>query len=64
MNKTIYDDAIAYFEDAIRESDEIIALEDCGSDLEAALKEQQGHFVTALDALRAVQEGKSHAGAL
>jgi hypothetical protein len=41
---------IAYFEDAVKESDEIIA--DCSSELQAELTEQKGHFVVALAALR------------
>jgi len=49
MNK--YQQAIAYFEDAIRESDEIIA--DCSSDLQAELTEQKNYFVVALDVMRA-----------
>lgn len=43
-------DAIAYFEDAIREGDEIIA--DCSPALQAELTKQKGHFVVALAALR------------
>ena len=43
--------AITYFEDAVRESDEIIA--DCTEALQAELNEQKGHFIVALDALRA-----------
>jgi NADH pyrophosphatase NudC (nudix superfamily) len=46
--------AIAYFEDAIRESDEIIV--DCSEALQAELTEQKEHFVAALSALRAQQE--------
>lgn len=45
-----YEQAIAYFEDAIKESDEIIA--DCSPDLQAELTEQKGHFVVALEVLR------------
>ncbi len=46
--------AIAYFEDAVRESDEIIA--DCSPDLQAELIEQKKHFEVALAALREKQE--------
>lgn len=42
--------AIAYFEDAVRESDKIIA--DCSPALQAELTEQKQHFVVALEALR------------
>jgi hypothetical protein len=49
-----YDKAIAYFEDAVRESDEIIS--DCSEALQTELTEQRWHFVTALSALRAQQE--------
>jgi hypothetical protein len=42
--------AIAYFEDAVRESDEIIA--DCSEALQAELTEQKQHFVVALDVMR------------
>lgn len=45
-----YDQAIAYFKKAIKESDEIIA--DCSPDLRAELTEQKEHFVTALETLR------------
>lgn len=44
-----YKQAIAYFEDAIKESDEIIA--DCSPDLQAELTKQKGHFVVALETL-------------
>jgi len=47
-------EAIAYFEDAVRESDEIIS--DCSEALQTELTEQRGHFVVALAALRAQQE--------
>jgi hypothetical protein len=43
-----YEQVIAYFEDAIKESDEIIA--DCSLNLRAELIEQKGHFITALKA--------------
>jgi hypothetical protein len=46
--------AIAYFEDAIRESDEIIA--ECSEELQKELTEQKGHFVVALEAMREKQE--------
>lgn len=49
-----YQAAIVYFEDAIRESDEII--EDCSPNLKAELIEQKEHFVEALDAMRAQAE--------
>lgn len=42
--------AIAYFEDAIRESDEIIA--ECSEKLQEELTEQKGHFEVALEALK------------
>ena len=42
--------AIEYFEDAVRESDEII--DDCSAALKAELTEQKGHFIVGLDALR------------
>ncbi len=53
MNK--YEQAIAYFEDAIKESDEIIA--DCSPDLQAELAEQKDYFVVALDALHSRRQG-------
>jgi hypothetical protein len=46
--------AIEYFEDAVRESDEII--DDCSDALKTELTKQKGHFSVALDALRAQQE--------
>lgn len=49
-----YQSAIAYFEDAVRETDEII--EDCSPNLQAELIEQKKHFVVALAALRAQAE--------
>lgn len=49
MNK--YQQAITYFEDAVRESDEII--DDCSPVLQAELIEQKNHFVVALDVMRA-----------
>ena len=49
-----YQAAIAYIEDAVRESDEIIA--ECSPALQAELTEQKQHFVVALDALRAQAE--------
>jgi|GEM_PF-3916992 hypothetical protein len=42
--------AIAYFEDAVKESDEIIG--DCSEALQAELTEQKQHFAVALDTLR------------
>lgn len=48
-----YKQAIAYFEDAIKETDEIIA--DCTPELQAELIEQKGHFVVALEALHKQQ---------
>lgn len=48
MNK--YNQAIAYFEDAVKESDEIIA--ECSSDLQAELTKQKNHFVVALEVMR------------
>ena len=41
--------AIAYFEDAIRESDEIIA--ECSPELQDELEEQKGHFAVALECM-------------
>lgn len=46
--------AITYFEDAVCESDEIIA--DCSPALQVELTEQKAHFVVALAALREKQE--------
>jgi hypothetical protein len=43
-------EAIAYFEDAIRESDEIIA--ECSEALQKELTEQKGHFEVALEAMK------------
>jgi hypothetical protein len=48
MNETT--EAIAYFEDAIRESDEII--KECSLALQAELNEQKEHFVVGVEALR------------
>lgn len=45
--------AIAYFEDAVQESDEII--NDCSAGLAAELTEQKAHSVLALEALRCAQ---------
>lgn len=42
--------AIAYFEDAIKESDEIIA--ECSEKLQKELTEQKKHFEVALDAMK------------
>lgn len=42
--------AIAYFKDAIRESDEIIA--ECSEALQKELMEQKKHFEVALDAMK------------
>jgi len=42
--------AIAYFEDAIKESDEIIA--ECSEKLQKGLTEQKGHFETALKVMK------------
>lgn len=49
-NDKLIEAAIAYFEDAIRESDEIIA--DCTPALQAELEEQKGYFAVALEAMR------------
>lgn len=49
MNK--YQQAITYFEDAVRESDEII--DECSPALQAELIEQKNHFIVALDVMRA-----------
>lgn len=43
--------AIAYFEDAVRETDEI--MDDCSPALQAELSEQRAHFVKALETMRA-----------
>lgn len=42
--------AITYFEDAIKESDEIIA--ECSEELQKELTDQKGHFEVALVALK------------
>lgn len=42
--------AIAYFEDAIRDTDEIIF--ECSEDLQAQLLAQKRHFIIALEAMR------------
>ena len=42
--------AIAYFEDAMRETDEII--EDCSPALRAELDEQKEHFTVGVEVLR------------
>lgn len=42
--------AIAYFEDAIRESDEIIA--ECSGELQKQLTEQKAHFEVALETMK------------
>lgn len=42
--------AIAYFEDAIKESDEIIA--ECSEKLQKELTEQKKHFEVALEAMK------------
>lgn len=41
--------AIAYFEDAVRDSNEIIS--ECSPDLQAELEEQKRHFAVALEAM-------------
>ena len=48
--------AIAYFEDAIRESDEIIA--DCSEALQAELTERKRHFEVALECMRRANQRK------
>lgn len=53
--------AIAYFEDAVQESDEII--NDCSADLAAELTEQKAHFVLALEVLRCAQADDDAPGA-
>ncbi|HBR33887.1 MAG TPA: hypothetical protein DD734_04580 [Firmicutes bacterium] len=45
--------AISYFEDAIKESNEIIA--ECSEDLQRELTEQKKHFEVALKAMRAAE---------
>jgi len=47
---TKLEQAIAYFEDAIRESDEIIA--ECSEALQKELMEQKKHFEVALEAMK------------
>ncbi|WP_265445064.1 hypothetical protein [Acetivibrio straminisolvens] len=47
---TKFEQAIAYFEDAIRESDEIIA--ECSEALQKELTKQKGHFEVALEAMK------------
>jgi len=44
--------AVGYFEEAVRESDEI--LEQCSDTLRRELTEQKEHFVVALEAMRQV----------
>jgi hypothetical protein len=44
--------AIAYFEEAVHESDEIIS--DCSPALQAELTEQKQHFVAVLEVLRRI----------
>ena len=51
---TELEQAIAYFEDAIRESDEIIA--ECSEALQKELMEQKKHFEVALEAMKEKQE--------
>ena len=45
--------AISYFEDAIKESNEIIA--ECSEDLQRELTEQKKHFEVALKVMRAAE---------
>lgn len=51
--------AIEYFEDAIFESDEIIA--DCSDNLKKELSKQKNHFVVALEAMKALKGGAGFA---
>ena len=51
--------AIEYFEDTIRESDEIMA--DCSADLKEELSKQKEHFVVALEAMKALKGGEGFA---
>lgn len=55
--------AITYFEDAVRESDEIINDPEvtCSEDLMHDLLEQKGHFEVALAVLRLVEKGSKDA---
>ena len=53
---TKLEQAIAYFEDAIRESDEIIA--ECSEALQKELMEQKKHFEIALEAMKEKQGRK------
>jgi len=50
--------AISYFEDAVRESDEII--NDCTEALQAELTEQKKHFVVALEVMRRTESQNKH----
>ena len=51
--------AIAYFEDAIRESDEIVA--ECSEKLQKELTEQKKHFEVALKIMKKWNgEGEDH----
>ena len=50
--------AIAYFEDAVKESDEIIA--DCTEALRAELIEQKQNFAVALEVMRRTQPENKH----
>ena len=52
--------AIAYFEDAIRESDEIIA--ECSEALQKELTEQKGYFVVAVEVMKEKQEREKGCG--
>jgi len=53
---TKLEQAIAYFENAIRESDEIIA--ECSEALQKDLMEQKKYFEVALEAMKEKQERK------
>lgn len=48
--------AIEYLEDAIKESDEIIA--DCSDNLKEELSKQKEHFITAVKAMRILREAE------
>jgi hypothetical protein len=54
VSRMTIEQAITYFEDAVRETDEIIA--DCSLKLQKELLKQKKHFVIALTALQEKQE--------
>jgi hypothetical protein len=58
---TEIENAIAYFEDAVKESDEIINDNDCSPELQKELTKQKEHFIVALSALHKKAEKPSAA---